>query len=199
MRETPAPPGRGRAVPLVPVQPLIPGGTERRTDQLCRRGRAPGALPSECPYLAEHPVEALRLQHVLHGLLQALHREPHAAAAALTAAHPPRNGNPGGRCLPPPSAAAMEEAAGAASSPPPAEREREQEQEDEDEEALHVAKRRNVLCSEFAAITSSDAAVARRFLASSGWHMEVRPGPAGPRGCPAAAPPCQPPLCFRGR
>ncbi|KAF4792327.1 Tyrosyl-DNA phosphodiesterase 2 [Turdus rufiventris] len=72
----------------------------------------------------------------------------------------------------------MEDAAGAAPSPPPAEREREREREqededeDEDEEALHVAKRRKVLCSEFAAITSSDAAVARRFLASNGWHME---------------------------
>ncbi|NXM88372.1 TYDP2 phosphodiesterase, partial [Oenanthe oenanthe] len=44
--------------------------------------------------------------------------------------------------------------------------------EDEEEEALHVAKRRKMLCSEFAAITSSDAAVARRFLASSDWHME---------------------------
>ncbi|NXU17073.1 TYDP2 phosphodiesterase, partial [Pardalotus punctatus] len=67
-------------------------------------------------------------------------------------------------------AAAMEEGAAAAPSPPPAEQKR--EHEDEDEEALHVAKRRKVLCSEFAAITSSDAAVARRFLAGSEWHME---------------------------
>ncbi|NWV79629.1 TYDP2 phosphodiesterase, partial [Dasyornis broadbenti] len=65
---------------------------------------------------------------------------------------------------------AMEEGAAAAPSPPPAEQKREHEHEDE--EALHVAKRRKVLCSEFAAITSSDAAVARRFLAGSDWHME---------------------------
>ncbi|KFR04081.1 Tyrosyl-DNA phosphodiesterase 2, partial [Nipponia nippon] len=43
---------------------------------------------------------------------------------------------------------------------------------DEDEEALHLAKRRKLLCSEFAAITSSDAAVARSFLAGNDWHME---------------------------
>ncbi|NXG06164.1 TYDP2 phosphodiesterase, partial [Sakesphorus luctuosus] len=47
-----------------------------------------------------------------------------------------------------------------------------EEDADEDEAALHVAKRRKVLCSEFAAVTSSDAEVARRFLAGSGWHME---------------------------
>lgn len=57
-------------------------------------------------------------------------------------------------------------------SPPPAELKREQGDGDEDEEALQVAKRGKVLCSEFAAITSSDPAVARRFLASSDWHME---------------------------
>lgn len=91
----------------------------------------------------------------------------------------------------------MEEGAEAAPSQPPAVLKR--EQADEEEEALHVAKRRKELCSEFAAITRSDAAVASRFLAGSDWHMEVRPGPAGPWGCPAAAPPCQPPLCFRGR
>uniref|UniRef100_A0A8C8B6F0 Tyrosyl-DNA phosphodiesterase 2 n=1 Tax=Otus sunia TaxID=257818 RepID=A0A8C8B6F0_9STRI len=44
--------------------------------------------------------------------------------------------------------------------------------EEEDEEALHLAKRRRVLCSEFAAITSSDAAVARSFLAGNDWHMQ---------------------------
>ncbi|NWR00288.1 TYDP2 phosphodiesterase, partial [Paradoxornis webbianus] len=65
---------------------------------------------------------------------------------------------------------AMEQEAEAAPSPPPAERKR--EQEGEEEEALHVAKRRKELCSEFAAITSSDAAVASRFLADSDWHME---------------------------
>ncbi|NWX26958.1 TYDP2 phosphodiesterase, partial [Notiomystis cincta] len=89
-------------------------------------------------------------------------------------------------------AAVMEEGAEAAPSLPPAEHPR--ERDDEEEDALHVAKRRKVLCSEFAAITSSDVAVARRFLAGSDWHMEVRPGPPGPRGCPAAAPPCPPPL-----
>ncbi|XP_063182467.1 tyrosyl-DNA phosphodiesterase 2 [Chroicocephalus ridibundus] len=41
-----------------------------------------------------------------------------------------------------------------------------------EEEALHLAKRRKVLCSEFAAITSSDSAIARRFLAGNDWHME---------------------------
>ncbi|NXF65118.1 TYDP2 phosphodiesterase, partial [Ciccaba nigrolineata] len=46
------------------------------------------------------------------------------------------------------------------------------EEEEEDEEALHLAKRRKVLCSEFAAITSSDAAVARSFLAGNDWHMQ---------------------------
>uniref|UniRef100_A0A663LR08 Tyrosyl-DNA phosphodiesterase 2 n=1 Tax=Athene cunicularia TaxID=194338 RepID=A0A663LR08_ATHCN len=45
---------------------------------------------------------------------------------------------------------------------------------EEDEEALHLAKRRRVLCSEFAAITSSDEAVARSFLAGNDWHMQVR-------------------------
>ncbi|NXU62719.1 TYDP2 phosphodiesterase, partial [Horornis vulcanius] len=67
-------------------------------------------------------------------------------------------------------AAAMEEGAEATPSRPPAEHRR--EQEDEEEEALHVAKRRKEMCSEFAAITSSDAAVASRFLAGSDWHME---------------------------
>ncbi|XP_027742677.1 tyrosyl-DNA phosphodiesterase 2 [Empidonax traillii] len=62
-----------------------------------------------------------------------------------------------------------EELGEAPPNPPPAARERE---EDEDEEALHVAKRRKVLCSEFAAITSSDEDVARSFLAGSDWHME---------------------------
>ncbi|KAM9302546.1 LOW QUALITY PROTEIN: tyrosyl-DNA phosphodiesterase 2, partial [Morus bassanus] len=44
--------------------------------------------------------------------------------------------------------------------------------EEEEEAALHLAKRRRVLCSEFAAITSSDAAVARSFLAGNDWHMQ---------------------------
>ncbi|XP_027499741.1 tyrosyl-DNA phosphodiesterase 2 [Corapipo altera] len=60
-----------------------------------------------------------------------------------------------------------EELVQAARDPPPAARE-----EGADEEALHVAKRRKVLCSEFSAITSSDVAVARSFLAGSDWHME---------------------------
>lgn len=56
-------------------------------------------------------------------------------------------------------------------------------EEEEEEEELHLAKRRKVLCSEFAAITSSDAAVARSFLAGNGWHMQVRPA-AGAGGFP---------------
>uniref|UniRef100_A0A8B9MD91 Tyrosyl-DNA phosphodiesterase 2 n=1 Tax=Accipiter nisus TaxID=211598 RepID=A0A8B9MD91_9AVES len=47
-----------------------------------------------------------------------------------------------------------------------------EEEEEEEEEELPLAKRRKVLCSEFAAITSSDAAVARSFLAGNGWHMQ---------------------------
>ncbi|XP_042665094.1 tyrosyl-DNA phosphodiesterase 2 [Centrocercus urophasianus] len=42
----------------------------------------------------------------------------------------------------------------------------------EEDEELRLAKRRKVLCSEFAAVTSSDEAVASGFLASSGWHLE---------------------------
>ncbi|NWS70187.1 TYDP2 phosphodiesterase, partial [Crotophaga sulcirostris] len=60
-------------------------------------------------------------------------------------------------------------------SPPAQEEEKEEEEE---EEGLHLAKRRRVLCSEFASITTSDEAVARRFLAGSGWHMQVPPGAA---------------------
>ncbi|NXJ93572.1 TYDP2 phosphodiesterase, partial [Corythaixoides concolor] len=60
--------------------------------------------------------------------------------------------------------------------PPPLEAEEKEEEEEEEEEAAAasspVAKRRRVQCSEFAAITSSDAAVARSFLASNDWHME---------------------------
>ncbi|NXF38866.1 TYDP2 phosphodiesterase, partial [Nyctibius bracteatus] len=48
----------------------------------------------------------------------------------------------------------------------------EEEEEEEEEEMLHVAKRRKVLCSEFTAITSSDAAVALSFLAGNDWHMQ---------------------------
>lgn len=67
----------------------------------------------------------------------------------------------------------------------------------EEDEELRLAKRRKVLCSEFAAVTSSDEAVASGFLASSGWHLEVGPA-AGGRG---ERPPflCTLPLCFRGR
>ncbi|NXH65909.1 TYDP2 phosphodiesterase, partial [Hydrobates tethys] len=46
------------------------------------------------------------------------------------------------------------------------------EEEGKEEEALQLAKRRKVLCSEFAAITSSDAAVAQRFLAGNDWHIQ---------------------------
>ncbi|KAF1652116.1 Tyrosyl-DNA phosphodiesterase 2, partial [Aptenodytes patagonicus] len=48
----------------------------------------------------------------------------------------------------------------------------EEEEEEEEEEALHLAKRRRVLCSEFATITSSDAEVARSFLVGNDWHMQ---------------------------
>ncbi|KAM6350522.1 tyrosyl-DNA phosphodiesterase 2 isoform 1-T1 [Podargus strigoides] len=41
-----------------------------------------------------------------------------------------------------------------------------------EEEALHLAKRRKVLCSEFAAVTCSSAAVAHSFLAGHDWHMQ---------------------------
>ncbi|KAM6318941.1 tyrosyl-DNA phosphodiesterase 2 [Aegotheles albertisi] len=56
-----------------------------------------------------------------------------------------------------------------AGEPPPAEEEKEGEEE---AEALPLAKRRKVLCSDFAAITCSDAAVAHSFLAGSDWQME---------------------------
>ncbi|NWH62028.1 TYDP2 phosphodiesterase, partial [Geococcyx californianus] len=49
----------------------------------------------------------------------------------------------------------------------------EEEEEEDDDEGLHLAKRsRMMLCSEFASITNSDEAVARSFLAGSGWHMQ---------------------------
>lgn len=46
-------------------------------------------------YLAEHPVEALRLHHVLHGFPQALRRQAHAArhAARRRRSSPARNGS----------------------------------------------------------------------------------------------------------
>ncbi|XP_075600689.1 tyrosyl-DNA phosphodiesterase 2 [Balearica regulorum gibbericeps] len=62
-----------------------------------------------------------------------------------------------------------------AEEPPPLKEEEEEEEEEEkeeEEEALHLAKRRRVLCSEFATITSSDAAVAHTFLADNDWHMQ---------------------------
>ncbi|XP_030301735.1 tyrosyl-DNA phosphodiesterase 2 [Calypte anna] len=49
----------------------------------------------------------------------------------------------------------------------------EEEEDDDDDEASHRAKRRKVLCSEFAAITCSDVAVARSFLAGNDWQMEM--------------------------
>ncbi|NXX74809.1 TYDP2 phosphodiesterase, partial [Urocolius indicus] len=62
----------------------------------------------------------------------------------------------------------------AAPAPCPGTREREEEEEEEEdgEEAFPVAKRRKVLCSEFASITGSDAAVALTFLSDSGWHVQ---------------------------
>uniref|UniRef100_A0A8C4UU22 Tyrosyl-DNA phosphodiesterase 2 n=1 Tax=Falco tinnunculus TaxID=100819 RepID=A0A8C4UU22_FALTI len=78
----------------------------------------------------------------------------------MEAAGEKREGGEAARCL-------------QAGKPLPAEEEEEEEkEEEEEEEVLHQAKRRKVLCSEFAAITSSDAAVARSFLAGNGWHME---------------------------
>ncbi|NXA28062.1 TYDP2 phosphodiesterase, partial [Ibidorhyncha struthersii] len=71
---------------------------------------------------------------------------------------------------------------------PQAGQQQEEEEEGDEEEALHVAKRRKVLCSEFAAITSSDAAMARRFLAGNDWQIQVGPGAAGRGAAPAAAP-----------
>ncbi|NWW86702.1 TYDP2 phosphodiesterase, partial [Rhynochetos jubatus] len=65
-----------------------------------------------------------------------------------------------------------EEEVAAAQCPLPAEKEEGKGEEEEVAEALHLAKRRKVLCSEFAAITSSDAAVARGFLAGNDWHMQ---------------------------
>ncbi|XP_057270702.1 tyrosyl-DNA phosphodiesterase 2 [Pezoporus wallicus] len=52
------------------------------------------------------------------------------------------------------------------------EQKQKEEKEEEEEEESPLAKRRKVLCSEFTAITSSDAAVARSFLASNDWHIE---------------------------
>ena len=51
--------------------------------------------------------------------------------------------------------------------------------EEEEDEELRVAKRRKVLCSEFAAVTSSDEEVASGFLAGNGWHLEVGPAAGG--------------------
>ncbi|NWX04529.1 TYDP2 phosphodiesterase, partial [Caloenas nicobarica] len=51
---------------------------------------------------------------------------------------------------------------------PPLPAEKKKKEEDE----LHLAKRRKVLCSEFAAVTGSDAAVARSFLADNEWHLQ---------------------------
>ncbi|NWU69865.1 TYDP2 phosphodiesterase, partial [Pterocles burchelli] len=75
---------------------------------------------------------------------------------------------------------AMAEEDGAGPCPPAGKLAPPAEEEEEDEEkALHLAKRRRVLCSDFAAITSSDAAVARSFLSGNGWHLQVCPGAAG--------------------
>lgn len=72
----------------------------------------------------------------------------------------------------------------------------EEDEEDEDEE-LRLAKRRKVLCSEFAAVTSSDEAVASGFLEGNGWQLEVGPAAGGRGERPPF--PCALPLCFRGR
>ncbi|XP_033916153.1 tyrosyl-DNA phosphodiesterase 2 [Melopsittacus undulatus] len=64
------------------------------------------------------------------------------------------------------------EAAAAERRRPEEEAEGELLQKEEKEEESPLAKRRRVLCSEFTAITSRDAAVARSFLASHDWHIE---------------------------
>lgn len=155
--------------------------------------------PGSPPYLAEHPVEALRLHHVLHGIPQTLQREAHAAhpGHAARTLRPMTAARPGtARLRFRPARRAMELEARAEPRSPRAGRG--EEEEDEDEE-LRLAKRRKVLCSEFAAITSSDEAVASGFLAGSGWHLEV--GPAAGGGGRGERPPfpCTLPLCFRGR
>lgn len=75
----------------------------------------------------------------------------------------------------------------------------EEEEEGDEEEALHLAKRRKVMCSEFAAITSSDAAVARRFLADNDWQIQVGLGAAAggrTRGCPGGGGGPFPDICL---
>ncbi|XP_067393677.1 tyrosyl-DNA phosphodiesterase 2 isoform X3 [Emydura macquarii macquarii] len=44
--------------------------------------------------------------------------------------------------------------------------------EEEEAAAQPLAKRRKLLCAEFASITSSDPALARRYLADSDWHLQ---------------------------
>ncbi|TFJ98741.1 DDB1- and CUL4-associated factor 11 [Platysternon megacephalum] len=47
-----------------------------------------------------------------------------------------------------------------------------QEEEEAETEALSLAKRRKLLCAEFASITGSDLALARCCLADNDWHMQ---------------------------
>ncbi|NXA33936.1 TYDP2 phosphodiesterase, partial [Eudromia elegans] len=73
------------------------------------------------------------------------------------------------------------------------EREEEDEADEADEEgerAAGRAKRRRGLCSQFAAITGSEEALARRYLARHGWELQVRAGPgrAARRGGPGPSP-----------
>ncbi|CAM4508115.1 unnamed protein product [Lepidochelys olivacea] len=58
----------------------------------------------------------------------------------------------------------------AAARPRP--RPREEEEEEEEEAAQPLAKRRKLLCAEFASITGSDLALARCCLADNDWHMQ---------------------------
>ncbi|XP_030408405.1 tyrosyl-DNA phosphodiesterase 2 [Gopherus evgoodei] len=64
---------------------------------------------------------------------------------------------------------------GLQSEPPPRPQEVEalpRPQEKEEVETLPLAKRRKLLCAEFASITSSDLALARCCLADNDWHMQ---------------------------
>lgn len=72
-------------------------------------------------------------------------------------------------------------------------------QEAAQEEAEPEAKRRRLLCVEFASVASCDAAVAQGYLAENNWEMEVRaprrcsrprPGRRAAAACPALC------LCF---
>lgn len=50
------------------------------------------------------------------------------------------------------------------------------EVKEEEKQRSELEERRKILCSEFAAITSSDMAVAQCYLAENDWDMQVSPG-----------------------